>query len=109
MLDKLPIKTRTYAIAGEYEGWEFTSRVNPPLGIFLEKLEAIQKSDSTNPISVAPPVFDLLEMVVTAWNFRDENGNDLPVNRDGLKQLPLELLLAMVEAIKGETLTVPLV
>lgn len=108
MLDKIPVKTRTYAIAGEYEGWEFTARTNPPLGLFLEKLEAIQQADSANPIHVAPPVYAFLEMVVTSWNFRDEAGNALQCSRDGLKHLPLDLLLAMVDAIKGEALTIPL-
>jgi hypothetical protein len=108
MLDKLPIKTKTFLVTGEYEGWQFEARVNPPIGLFLEKIEALQTSDTSNPAKVAPAVYDLLNLVVIKWNFKDESGNELPAGVDGLKRLPFDLLLLMCEAIKGEAFTVPL-
>lgn len=113
MLDKMPVKTRRFNLTAEYDGWWCDVRVNAPLGVFLEKMEAMQKIVSENnsnpdPVKLAPALYDLLELVIVEWNFKDENGTDLPCSRDGLKYIPFELLLLITEAINKETLSVPL-
>ncbi len=108
MLDKMPVKIRRFEFKGEYEGWWCDVRVNAPLGIFLDKMSALQEGDTSDPIKLAPKLYDLMELVIVDWNFLDEKGHPLSKGRDGLKQLPFDLLLALGDAIKGETLTVPL-
>ncbi len=108
MLDKMPVKIRRFEFKGEYEGWWCDVRVNAPLGIFLDRMSALQESDSSDPIKIAPKLYDLMELVIVDWNFTDENGQPLSRGREGLKQLPLDLLLAVGDVIKGETLSVPL-
>jgi hypothetical protein len=108
MLDKMPVKTRRFNLTADYDGWWCDVRVNTPLGIFLDKLEILQKVDTSDPIKVAPALYDILKLVIIEWNFKDENGQALPCNSEGLKCVPSELLWLMVDAIKGETLTVPL-
>ena len=108
MLDKMPVKVKRFEFKGEYEGWWCDVRINAPLGIFLDRMSAVQEADTSDPIKIAPKLYDLMELVVVGWNFADENGKPLPFGIEGLKQLPLDLLLAVGEAIKGETLTVPL-
>ncbi len=108
MPDKMPVKTKRFEFKGEYEGWWCDIRVNAPLGLFLDRLSTLQESEPNDPVKIAPRLYDLLELVITDWNFADENGLPLPKGREGLKLLPLDLLLAVGDAIKGETLTVPL-
>jgi hypothetical protein len=108
MPDKMPVKTRRFILTADYDGWWCDIRVNPPLGLYLEKMNALQIADSSKPEIVAPPLYDLLNMIIIAWNFTDENGQALPLGIDGLKQLPLDLLVAIGAKVKGETLEVPL-
>lgn len=106
MLEKMPVKSKTFEVKGY--GWEYEARVNPPLGVFLEKLEVLQTANKADMNKLVSAMYDILEMMLLTWNFKDEAGGDLPANREGLKKLPFDLLMAMIDAIKSEAFSVPL-
>ena len=110
MRRKMPVKTKPIQLDGEFEGWEFTARVNPPMS-FVAKLQ------SGDPMEVMRGV----GMLIYSWNFVDEEGEPLPVPRDqaiearkrymaevrGHKETPdYEALNAYMEQVAGNSLSV---
>jgi hypothetical protein len=98
---KMPIKTREIAIEEEgYEGWHATVRTNAPLGIFLKfgKLAGVSNEEA---LAIMDEMIGALPQLVTAWDFVDTEGNDLPITAEGFGQLPKELLFALVNAVSG--------
>lgn len=74
---------------GLYEGWKFTFRKNPPIGI-LQLITSGQIGD----------VVQGLGELVIDWNFVDENGKDLgEPDAFGIAKLPVDLLTQMAEEI----------
>ena len=64
---KIPVRTREIALTEEWDGWKFTARMNPPLGVFFD----ITSGDLQRIVTG-------IARVVLAWNFVDENGEKLP-------------------------------
>ena len=92
---KEPVITRDMELGGEYEGWEFTARTNPPISAFGD---------------VASGDFDRivlgLSKIVRAWNFVDENGDELPAPTvETLRERPLDLLTAVANKYVSELST----
>lgn len=95
MARKLPVKTKVIALSGDYEGWHFTARTNPPLGLILELQErgGVQE------------LMTFLQAVVLDWDFVDESGEPLgPPSRETLKRLPSDLLLEMFSQYNKEVM-----
>jgi hypothetical protein len=63
---RLPIKTREIKLTGEWEGWNFTARMNPPLDTFFD----ITSGDLARLVSG-------IASILIAWNFVDTEGNAL--------------------------------
>lgn len=81
----MPVKTATIELTGDYEGWEFEARMNPPLSIFGDL-------SSGEFERIAPA----LAKIVRSWNFIDESGVPLGnPSKDAINELPLELVTEM--------------
>lgn len=92
----MPIKTKAIALDGEYAGWEFTARVNPPLRLVLELQDARLIQD----------VIRFLGEVVIDWNFVDEEGAPLgKPSGEALHALPLDLLMQILAKYNEEVLS----
>jgi len=79
---KMPVKlSDVLKLDGEYKGWEFKARLNPPLSIFED---------------IGSGRFDRiitgLSKVVVWWNFVDEEGEPLlSPNEGGCRQISTDL------------------
>lgn len=64
---RMPVNTQEIALTGDWEGWKFTARINPPIGIFVDiasgEFARIAKG---------------LSKVIVSWNFVDSEGVELP-------------------------------
>lgn len=81
----MPVRTKTIELTGDYEGWEFEARLNPPLSVFGDLA-------SGEFVKIAPA----LSKVVRSWNFIDEDGVPMPnPTMDLINELPLELVTEM--------------
>lgn len=63
----MPVKSEKIELIGDYDGWEFEARLNPPLKVFGDL--------SSGEFGRIAPA---LAKIVIEWNFLDENGNELP-------------------------------
>lgn len=86
-MKKLQIKHETLKLTDDYEGWEFTARVNPPLWVVMDI--------SSGEISRIVPA---MAKMITAWNFVDEDGTPIECSEEGLKQLPIDLMMKLASA-----------
>jgi len=95
---KLLVKTQEIALTGDWEGWRFTARMNPPLGVFFE----ITSGDLER-------IVGGIAKVLLAWNFVDEDGKLLPAPTcDVIAQyVTSDLLTAIANAWIGEMTKVP--
>lgn len=92
---RMPIRRERAELSGDYQGWWFEYRANPPLGRWGESLKLITSFDSDDPKTGANAIFGMvsvLEVLLLSWNFVDEEGQDLPLDKSGLNQLPLDLV-----------------
>jgi len=107
---KLPVKVETLQLNGDYTGWEFTARTNPPWGEFMGRLTAIEKVDQLNPEKVLEGLYDLLELVMQngKWNYVDDKGKPITCDRAGFPKLPLELIQLTLSAAREAIEKVPL-
>ena len=64
---KQPVKTATVKLSGDFEGWEFEARLNPPMSALAD---------------VSSGNFDRiiagLSKIIRKWNFVDDDGQALP-------------------------------
>lgn len=94
---KLVIKTREIVLSGDWEGWRFTVRTNPPMGTVADLL-------SGN----VDRMMEAAGKVVTAWDFVDENGDPLPQpGEGGILKLPTDLFQAVAGAAGNAPFEVP--
>lgn len=105
---KLPVKVETIQLNGDYKGWEFTCRTNPPWGDFVNKLVELDKVDQTKPAEANDKLYELLSYMVTGWNFVDENGKDIPFNRKGFDKVPLDLIRETIQRAREAIEKIPL-
>lgn len=77
---KMPVRERVVKLTGEWEGWEFTARINPPLRALSDLASG----------SFARFINGLGDIVL-GWNFVDEKGEPiLPVDEKGKPTPPGE-------------------
>jgi len=105
---KLPVKVETLHLNGDYTGFDFQCRTNPPWGIFMDKLTALEKSDMTDADGTLDRLYDILESVAVGWNFVDEKGKAIPFSRKGFRQVPLDLLHITIKHAREAIEKVPL-
>ena len=94
---KEPIRTREMALDGEFEGWEFTARTNPPISVFGD---------------VASGNFDRivlgLSKIIVAWNWVDTEGVEIAAPTiDTIGERPVDLLTAVANKYVTELSTLP--
>jgi hypothetical protein len=90
ILRRMPVKTDTVALDGDYAGWSATVRINPPLWI----LEEFGTGDVSK-------IKTALAGLVSAWNFVDEEGEPLAVGPEGIAMCPIDLLRALADAFQS--------
>lgn len=107
---KMPVKRGEITLDGDYEGWTFGYRKNLPMGKWAKAIGKMSGDDGeTTVTSVIGGVIDALEMAVLDWNFVDEDGNGMPLNRESLESLPDELLKLCFKSMKEQVEEAPLV
>ena len=94
---KEPVRTQIIQLKNDYEGWEFTARMNPPIRSFGD---------------VASGSFDRiihgLSQIIRGWNFVDEEGVELPPPTEELiGGRPLDLITMVAEAYVEEMSKLP--
>ena len=77
-------------LAGDFEGWWAEVDADLPLGV-------AQDLASGN----IDRIVNALSRMVTAWNFVDKDGADLPVGVEGARGLGSALLAALMTAFQG--------
>ena len=87
---QLQRRTALLVFDGDYEGLEIRTRLDVPLGLFLE-IQTMAEANQSK---------DVLEKfgneILLSWNLQEE-GNDVPANAEGIMQLPLELSTLLIE------------
>lgn len=101
-------KTKRIELDGEYEGGWVDIRTNPPAGELLDYINAIQEADEKDIKELLPPIYGFLGMVVQAWNFTDTKDEDLPCDAEGLKVLPVDILVLLTTRIQEAIVGLPL-
>lgn len=85
---RMPVRTATVELAGDFEGWTATMRVNP-------KMRTLDDLRSGDDVRLRAAVASL----VVDWNFVDEEGEPLPAARDGgIDECTDELLGELIDA-----------
>lgn len=108
MKRKMPVKTRRIELEGEYEGWWYEIRTNPPVGPLIDAISTFEAANKESLAEILPPIYTLLELIIHSWNFVDEKGKDLSANKDGIKKLPIDLVMLVAEKSQEAVLAVPL-
>ena len=79
---KLPIRSKVLELDGEWEGWQFTARLNTP----LQAVADIASGDVDR-------MMKGLARIVLAWNFVDEEGEPMPPpDEHTIGLLPMDLV-----------------
>jgi len=94
---RLPVKTRPIHMTDEWDGWNFTARINPTMGTLAD----LQGGDFDRMIPA-------LEAMIIDWDFVDEAGNDLPQPQEGgIKHLTVDLLNVVTALISEKIIETP--
>ena len=95
---KLPVRTREIQLKEPWLGWSFTARMNPPVCVF----EDIASGDFTR-------IVDGMALVITIWNWVDEEGEPLPQPTREIisRHIPIDLLTAAANSWVQEMTAVP--
>lgn len=107
----MPIKTFRLELDGDYQDWWLSIRTNPPVGILLDAIVAFQQAqteDSEDMRLIMPPLYRMLELVVQEWNFVDEKGKELPATLEGLRKLPIDLIITLADKVQEVVVGLPL-
>ena len=87
---QLQRRTALLVFDGDYEGLEIRTRLDVPLGLFLEIQTMVEANQSK----------DILEKfgneILLSWNLQEE-GKDISADAEGVLQLPLELSTLLIE------------
>lgn len=105
---KIPIKVKRIELEGDYKGGWVDVRTNPPAGVLLDCIEAIQSANQENLKEMMPPIYSALELMVLKWNFTDQKKKDLPCNIESLKTLPIDLLVLLTTKVQEVAIGLPL-
>ena len=107
---KLPVKTKQIDLDGDYQGWWFKIHTNPPSGVLMDSVEALEKiGEDTKLSSALPPIYSLLQLAILEWNFVDNKGKDLSISIDSFKKLPIELIMNLTVKTQEALIAFPLV
>lgn len=106
---RMPVKTVEFVCHGEgYEGWKGQIRTNAGAGRLLRLISKFEGLDKeTDFQSILEVVYEVLDLVITSWNFVDEKGRPIPTDREGFEMLPVDLLFEMMSAIQQVAVTIP--
>lgn len=87
--------------------WWFEARTTMRAGEFIAHQEEAARSEG----GVLPPeeMAKFIAGRLTGWNFVDDEGNDLPADMSGLKQIEIALMAQMYGKIWESIRSVPLV
>jgi hypothetical protein len=98
---KMPVRTKEIELTGDYAGWKFTGRINPPMSTLDDLV-----SSNFNRIIAG------LSKIVLAWNFVDEEGQPLAIasnngDENTMGQIPIDLAMEMAKALTDAITEVP--
>jgi hypothetical protein len=82
---KIPKRTATLILDGDYEGAEVVVRLDVPVGTFLEIQDLVAQEKQLH-------VFQVFgDSILDTWNLRDENDQSIPANSEGMHKIPIDL------------------
>jgi hypothetical protein len=94
---KLPIKTATIVLEGDYEGWELVCRTNPPMSM----LQELASGDFKTLMATLPKL-------IISWNFVDEEGEYIgDPSEVTIAKLPTELIMGVLNKITDKISSAP--
>jgi hypothetical protein len=98
---KIPIRTVELEFSEDgYPGFKATARLNVPVRLY-DDFQAGEEKRTRKAVLMAFP----------AWDFVDDDGNEIPHTIEGIGAIPLDLYEAMItrwgEALKGKTAIPP--
>lgn len=91
---RMPIKTKQVELDGDYAGWTLRARTNMPIGTLLEMTSLDDKG-----MAGFERVIALLPELIVSWNFVDTQAQPLPCDISGVRQLPQDLLMQVLQKI----------
>ena len=87
-LRKAVVKSRKVELSGDWEGWWFITRTNPPMQVIADLLSGNLDR-----------MMEACKGIVLEWNFVDENGDPLPSPKEGgIYKVPTDLFQAVSAA-----------
>lgn len=98
---RMPVKTRTVYLDGDYAGFSAVVRTNAPFGIFLAMSEMQAGGDEMAGVRAFGELIRLLPQLVLSWDVCDEEGQPIPCDADGMRRVPAELLMSLVGSLGG--------
>ena len=82
----------------EFAGMEVMTRLNVPLGVFLD-LQSLASQDGGTDAGALKQAFELFASdVLISWNIEDEYGNALPANGVGMLEITPQIATAILKA-----------
>ena len=81
-----PVRTIEVALDGDYAGWVATMRTNHKYGTLMD----LSGGDQATQLAAMAAIF-------IAWNWVDEDGNELPQPPEGLREADSEAVAAAMQ------------
>lgn len=108
---KMPIRSRTITLDGDYAGWWIKVRTNVPAGRWRDAYAPMKELIDMDEEEIRldqhwmAKYNDAAAMLLAAclldWNFVDEEGEDIPARPDSIDLLPNELTMAVMAQMGG--------
>jgi len=100
---KMPVRIKRVNLSGDFEGWWADVRTNAPFGVYLDMLDMLGggegAEEGTRVARAMGELINALPGLVRGWNFVDTEGEPLPCTLAGMRQLPQDLLMALLTAM----------
>lgn len=98
---------------GDYEGWKVWIRLPVPLGPLGDVFTAIDQAseEGAEPgkqFLVTRKTIGFLQDIATDWNFIDYEGQPLPLDDEGWRQVDLDLLTTLMRKVNEVVAQAPL-
>ena len=104
----MPVRTADIKLDGDWDGWEFTVRKSVPFGQLIDGLTTLERADGRKSDKVIEAIYTLLQLLVVKWNYVDEKGNVLTVDRAGFATCPYDLLMLTIRKAQEAVTQIPL-
>ena len=92
---RIPKRTATLILDGDYQGAEVVVRLDVPVGTFLEIQDLVAQEKQLH-------VFQVFgDSILDTWNLQDENDQGIPADGNGMQMIPIDLANIIVTEWSG--------